>query len=1015
MKWFNRLTFRLLAFAFITTLVLPWAAYKFIERQAVGYTLEREYIDLRDEASRRAVYLTAELQEFRNLLSQVALLGVEDSENLKAVLEARTDTMPLLSVRLKVDDQDPVLVFGDDTIPAPTLGLTANLSPRLGEPEQFDASKPEAIGVWGGVRYQQDNRDYELYALLSLENSLSILTSARHLVFLVGSLDKDARFLVHPDRALIGSHVSKDSVFRGQAVENAIEGFNEKRRSLQPEVGEEQARIQQKARRFSELNRAGWLFPDGSTEQAEISLSPDREYWYVESRKLGIGNDNADSAELAVRAATRTDSDDQILAVNGPRVIDRIRLRASTEGRLLKSQASVDGALRDTVGIQPGWYDPIRCEEFRLHVVPIDRELQWGLIQAVSRQEIEAEASNALEGIRSRAVMLIAILAAIGVLFSWLLPRRLGRITTAASRLQLRNLDSVEAREQMKQQLGSLPGGDDEVGQLSRAFTDMATRISDTHSELQEEKNLLDLRVAQRTTELQELNSDLVVAKEEAEAANHAKSAFLAQMAHEFRTPLNAIIGYSELLVEEVEDAGHMEYEPDLNRVLVSSRHLLSLINDVLDIAKIEAGAMDLHVEDFEVASLIQEVVSTIQPLVQKNSNTLELTGVTDALGVMASDRVRFRQVLINLLSNACKFTSDGTITVRAERQKSADGGFVRVSVVDTGLGMSPEQLERLFEVFYQVDNSTTRRQEGAGLGLAISRKCCELMRGTLTVESEPGSGSTFTFRLPVSLRAEQSLPISSVSPDADPGCGTVLIIDDDSTMHDLIGRSLQKEGVHVESATSGADGVRMAVELQPDCIILDVMMPGMDGWEVLSQLKSQPEVCDLPVIMASVVENRALALSLGATDYVTKPLDRKRLVSLVRKFTIPSTSDPILVVEDDTATRDLIERNLSGGGWKVVTAANGQEALDLLVTKNASLILLDLMMPTMDGFEFLQRLRAQARFEQIPVIVVTAKELTSEDREQLSLGVSRIVQKGTDESRNLTASIKEILANHAS
>jgi CheY-like chemotaxis protein len=383
---------------------------------------------------------------------------------------------------------------------------------------------------------------------------------------------------------------------------------------------------------------------------------------------------------------------------------------------------------------------------------------------------------------------------------------------------------------------------------------------------------------------------------------------------------------------------------------------------------------------------------------VEKNHNTL-VVHCADDVGIMWADLTRVRQSLFNLLSNACKFTAQGTITLVASREMVDGVVWVTFQVTDTGIGMTPGQIGKLFQVFTQADASTTRQYGGTGLGLAITRHFCQMMGGDIAVESTPGQGSTFTVRLP----AEVVDPKIAATPRAETllasplqeGALTVLVIDDDPTVHDLMQRFLHKEGLRMAAATSGEEGLRLARALRPAAITLDVLMPGLDGWAVLTALKADPYVADIPVIMLTIVGDKNLGYALGAADYLTKPIDWDQLAAILKKYQCAQPPCTVLVVEDDATTRDMLRRMLTKEGWAVSEAENGRVALAQVVESHPELILLDLMMPEMDGFAFLEALRHQDAWRSIPVIVVTAKDLTSEDRQRLSGYVEQILQKG--------------------
>ena len=522
----------------------------------------------------------------------------------------------------------------------------------------------------------------------------------------------------------------------------------------------------------------------------------------------------------------------------------------------------------------------------------------------------------------------------------------------------------------------------------------------------------------QRNLELGQASMHLAQAKAEAEAANESKSLFLANMSHELRTPLNAIIGYSELLVEEAQDAGDEAMVPDLKKIHTAGKHLLGLINEVLDLSKIEAGKMEVYVEDFDVAALVEGVVGTVKPLTDKKGNTLLVDA--EGLGHMRSDVTKVRQMLFNLLSNASKFTEQGEIRLLARREHTDGGDWMVFAVEDTGIGMSEEQQARVFQPFSQADASTTRKYGGTGLGLAITRNFAEMLGGSITLRSESGVGTTFTLRLPAEVEAVESgedgegaAVVAQVAPSADQATeqprDLVLVIDDEPVACEMFTRMLAREGVPCRAALDGESGVQLARELRPDLIMLDVLMPSVDGWAVLSQLKSDPELADIPVIMVSVTENQAMGVALGASDFLVKPVDREQLVRALDKHMQRSGERTILVVEDDATTRSMLRRTLERQGWSVAEAGNGKEGLERVRASRPALVLLDLMMPGMDGFAFLDALREQGDGS-LPVVVLTAKELTRAEQERLSGHVRNVIEKGRYTQAQLESEVRRAL-----
>ncbi len=498
--------------------------------------------------------------------------------------------------------------------------------------------------------------------------------------------------------------------------------------------------------------------------------------------------------------------------------------------------------------------------------------------------------------------------------------------------------------------------------------------------------------------------TELLTARREAEAANETKSRFLASTSHELRTPLNAIIGYSEMLQEQAAEDGHEGYAADLGKIHSAGQHLLAVINDILDLSKIEAGKMELYLETVAVRPLIDEVVTTVRPLIAKHNNRFELEAGAD-LGSIRADATRVRQILLNLLSNASKFTSDGVISLAAQR----GDGQLTFRVRDSGIGMTEEQMSRLFQAFAQAEASTASKYGGTGLGLAISRRLCQMMGGDIAVASEPGKGSTFTVRLPVA-GADAALERRSWQPDGGRAVrGTVLVVDDDPGVRNLLGRFLSREGFRVETASDGETGLRLARELVPTIITLDVLMPGMGGWAVLSRLKGDPALATIPVVILSVVDDKPMGFALGVSEYLTKPIDRKSLAAALAKYAPTGAPRSVLVVEDDVATRRTLRRALEQHGWQVEEAANGRIALDRVAERPPALVLLDLVMPEMDGFEFLDGLRQRA-IPRIPVVVITAKDLTEEDRRRLNGGVARVVEKARSGPEAVLAEVQELI-----
>ena len=542
----------------------------------------------------------------------------------------------------------------------------------------------------------------------------------------------------------------------------------------------------------------------------------------------------------------------------------------------------------------------------------------------------------------------------------------------------------------------------DETRILADAFNRMAASLKRTMGDLHALTAELEDRVRLRTAALEEANDQI-------QEANRLKSEFLANMSHELRTPMNAIVGFSRLVHRKAKGLLPERQVENLEKVLQSSEILMSLINDVLDLSKIEAGRLEIVPEKFSLHELVVSCLGTVTPMVKSNVETR--AELPEKIDVVYSDSSRIRQILINLLSNAAKFTEQGSITVSV---KDTGAGRIDLAVADTGIGIPPESVEYIFEEFRQVDGSTTRKYGGTGLGLSISKRLAQMLGGDIRVESAVGEGSTFTVSLPTQYAPAAKEDADIVEIDARPADSSrrlVLVIDDDPDVISLLTQEIEEEGYQVIGATRALEGIEKAKQINPYAITLDIMMPGMDGWEAISRLKGDPATRDIPLIVVSIIDNKDLGFRLGADEYLLKPVDKESLIRVLRRYEGPGHR--VLIADDDPVVVDLVRQLLEEDGWKVDGATNGREALEAIGRQRPDVLLLDLMMPVMDGFETLQHLREKEGTRDLPVVVITAKDLSREEREELQRNATRIIEKnGMDRERilgELGASLKEL------
>ena len=532
--------------------------------------------------------------------------------------------------------------------------------------------------------------------------------------------------------------------------------------------------------------------------------------------------------------------------------------------------------------------------------------------------------------------------------------------------------------------------------------------------ELAKHRDHLEELVKKRTTELEKKTIDLEQANIRLQEIDRLKSGFLANMSHELRTPLNAIIGFSEILTDQTFGELNAKQSKYINNILVSGRHLLQLINDVLDLSKVEAGKMELEPSRVNIKGLLENSLIMIKEKAMKLGVKLDLQISQELIDLeISADERKLKQIMFNLLSNAAKFTpAGGEIHITAQSTINNKQSSIQISVADTGIGIKPEDQERVFGEFEQVDSTFARQQQGTGLGLALTRKLVELHGGDIWVESKgEGKGSTFTFVVPIkaleregeiSIEPEEPLPSR---PDVDDSRPLILVVEDDLQASELISIYLSEAGYGVAHAFDGEQAIQMTRELRPYAIILDIVLPKKDGWEVLAELKSLSEVKDIPVVIVSTVDNRLFGLNLGAVEYFVKPVNKEQLIEAVRKIGAVT----VLVVDDEPRTVELLTDMLQPEGFSVLQAYGGQQGIDLAIEKHPDLIILDLMMPEVNGFDVVEQLRAHPEAMEIPIMIYTSKDLTAEDRQRLNSHVQAIASKSVSGKEDLLQELEKL------
>jgi len=901
-------------------------------------------------------------------------------------------------------------------IVSPLVPLDLPLRPRWQSPLTSKGAPTQRMaGIWG-ARQGEPGKD-TVFLLLSM----ATLYSPRHLAFL---LNEEGNYLTLASPGSYGSKELNDPFQDKDLYDKLMENI-----PLQPsDVNASGFNLPAafRAHGVSEVENLNW---QGSESRDRIQrgvllekLQLEKPFFFLEGRATDAFRKSLQRQSQTPAERTRNTTWFADLQLKGKRSgwhvgglqdgARELRLLSADEESLETARKDVEFELQQRFGADYdiSWDEPVRCQQVDVQLVRFflrqsdGKDHPYWFAYCVFRDELTASINHEMHELTvfSLWMSLGAGLLAF-VLGFWMVTPLVG-ITRTAQSVAGSSEDALQNRIEAVRQ--SLPNHrKDEVGDISRALDRLLLEVLNGHERLRQSNADIQKTVDDRTRDLKAAYSQL-------EGLAAAKNTFIASVSHELRQPLNSIFGYAQTVeASSLTD----QQRQDIEKLLRAAEYLEGLINDIIDFQKIIMNGLELEPEEIDVAPFFSDLHSSLEFQAKKRNNRLTFVGIEEA-GPLRNDSQRLRQVLVNLLTNACKFTHDGEVTLAVRRQAASIAGqsdWLLIEVRDTGRGMTPEEMGDLFVQFKKLASREGNRG-GSGLGLVISKGLCELMGGVITVTSEYGKGSVFTVRIPAQVQTAAETTGSSVlsSPAIPPPTApmvtgaerTVLIIDDDASVRELVGRFLKQEGCTVFEAEDGDSGIKSAIEHQPHLITLDVVMPGRDGWETLTLLKSDPRTSAIPVALVSFIDQARKGYSLGATDYIIKPIDWQRLRHILRRHTVGEA--PVLIVDDEPAARELARRNLEQDGWAVLEAANGAEACELLKQQTPAVIVLDLIMPVMDGFEFMTVLRSDPRWHSVPVIVVTAMELTPDERQRLNGSVTSILAKNDFSLETLLAEV---------
>ena len=988
----------------LVIVLVALAAYfspRLIVKHAMQVYEDRELVDLSDEGRLRSWELRDEIERLRRTTAKLAnqeayrdggFAGEIDGEKSNIPLEKDRRWRNYLRVSVippggSVEQEDVIVSQGyPDLVPEAWTSLLAALqSAKMGQtvlspihriqvpetPSDVRAAPKWIPIMCAGAKVNATSGGYVL-TVLNLERPIS----NRHLLMLIGEQDE---FLISPSTRKEGDFGENQKTFT-----DIIDRFRAARES-----GEARSAAIEKV-----------AFFDGETDEVMPLAQP---YYFQAGGPI---NPREGAKEIELEQII-----EKYQKLYRPRdcrfggladQVGDLRMLAPSRDLVKELKGKMEEELVDSYYSKIDWHSPIECKTVDTTIVKFDVDVTGADLKEVNeeylvvfsgfREEFAYSISRKLAQLRKRIAAIALGAGVIAFILGLFYIRPLRKITKTAQALA--DAPNEALPEKLDTLSSSLPvGRSDEVGEIARALRRL-------FGEIQANTRQLDQRVKERTIELERAYDKL-------KELNQSKDTFLANVSHELRNPLGVMDGYLQFL--EASDLDEEQRE-DVRKSRKAGKSLLELINDILDYQTIAMQGVELKPEEIDLRAFVQDIRDSMEILAERNEHDLKFEFVGEP-GVIHNDAKRLRQVLLNLLGNASKFTKGGLVTLETTRANQGGGDQIEFRVRDTGRGMTPEEQSRIFTVFY---TNKKANEAGVGLGLAISRELCRLMGGTISLESSvPGEGSTFLISVPAKIGSDAPPPKKPAAPIPE-GTETVLIIDDNQDVREMMRRFLTKQGYEVIEAADGKEGIELARDSQPDAITLDAVMPELDGWEVLSTLKSDPVTAEIPVVMVTLLNKEAKGFALGADDYIVKPIDWDRFSHVLGNLTDSKGQRTVLVVDDEEPTRELFRRTLESEDCRILEAENGREALDLLESSQPDLIILDLMMPVMDGFEFLSEYNRNEKWQKIPVIVVTAKTPTPDEREFLDGTVARVLQKGAGTTEELLTSVHRRIGSRA-